>query len=161
MEKTYITAWRITCKNAAKAAGGALIPLSLIRIPVLTKVTSDMCSNIMKAYGYDQLEGIATFAGVATGAALGVAVANEILEKIPGLGTAAASASTALLHIATGVFMIAACELLKADQITDEQLQDKAWCKTLTNALSSKIGNMICRLIRGQAPFELAYDAFA
>lgn len=160
MERTYITAWRITYKNAVKAAGGALIPFAFLRVPVLTKVTSNMCSDIMKAYGYEQLKGIATFAGVATGAALGVVVANEILEKIPGLGTAAASASTALLHLGTGVFMISACELLKTDQITDEQLQNKAWCKSFTSALSSKAGDMICRLIRGQSPIEFAYEAF-
>ena len=82
MMEPYKNAWGHICTQSAKAACSALIPVDLIRVSALTKITGDMCSRITECYGYEQLKGLTRFCGIAAGAALGVHLANKILSKM-------------------------------------------------------------------------------
>lgn len=157
MMEPYKNAWGHICTQSAKAACSALIPVDLIRVSALTKITGDMCSRITECYGYEQLKGLTRFCGIAAGAALGVHLANKILSKIPSIGMLAASAATTVLHLTTGVILICACELLRSGQISDEMLQDSAQSSKLVQILRGNIGDCILRLIRGLNPLENAY----
>ena len=157
MSKEFNEARRKMCWSAAKAAGAALIPFSIVRIPTLTGITSDMANGIMRAYGYESLEGPANFMSVALGACAGVTLANEILERFPGIGTAAASASTASLHLITGAFLITACEMMRSGAVTDSDLRDNALCKTLCQDWLKKAGDILIKILRGGNPAETAY----
>lgn len=145
--------------SAAKSAGAALIPIAIFRIPALTGITSSMGEDIMESYGYESLRGPANFLAVAIGACAGISLANEILNKFPGIGTFAASASTASLHIITGSFLIIVCEMMQAGEITDEELQDTAICKALCKKWLKKVGSIALKIATGKSPVELAYAA--
>lgn len=143
--------------SAVKAAGAAVIPVTVIRVPLLTKITANMATNVITAYGYGSLSGLSNFFSIALGAASGVRIANEILARIPGIGSAAASLSTAGIHLFTGAVLVIACEMIKAGKISDAELQDKAFCKLLCNSFVKKASDIVFRLIRGQNPIEGAY----
>lgn len=144
-------------RSAAKSAAAAAIPFALVRVPTLTGITSSMGEGIMEAYGYKSLRGPANFLSVAIGACTGVALANEILDLFPGIGTFAASAATATLHIITGSFLILLCELMQVGAITEEELQDTAFCKALCNEWLGKVAKITLKIATGRSPVELAY----
>lgn len=151
-------ACKIVIWSAIKAAPTALIPSSLIRIPLLTKITSNMADEVVRVYGYQSLSGISTFFSIALGAATGVRLANEILTKIPGIGTCAACVSTASLHLFTGAALVGVCEMIKAGRLTDAELQDTKFCKILCSRLVKEASKTVCNLIRGRNPIEFAYQ---
>lgn len=157
MSEKFKEAWGIVFWSVLKASGAALIPIGFFRVPLLTSITSEMAESVMEVYGYESLRGLANFVSVAGGVAGGVKLANEILEKWAGVGTAAASISTATIHIVTGAFLILACEMLRTGDITDEQLQDTAFCKTLCKGWVKNIGKIVIKLMNGQNPAEAAY----
>lgn len=47
--------------SAVKAAGAAVIPVTVIRVPLLTKITANMATNVITAYGYGSLSGLSNF----------------------------------------------------------------------------------------------------
>ncbi len=135
----------------------AVIPADSIRVGTLTLITQHMSTEIIKSYGYETLEGPANFSSVAIGAFTGVTLANAILTKFPGLGSVAASASTASLHLLTGAAIISICEMLKSGELTDQDLQDNAVCKALCNTWLKAPGDFVIKRLRGTNPVELAY----
>ena len=144
--------------SAAKASATALIPLSIIRVPALTKITSEMADEVVSSYGYKSLSGISTFFSIVLGAATGVRIANEVLERIPGIGTCAACVSTASLHLFTGAVLVGVCEMIKAGRITDAELQNTGFCKILCGRLVKNATQIVGNLIRGRNPIEFAYQ---
>ena len=163
MENSLKKASKAVCLSVVEATGAACIPFAAVRIPILTKITSSMSDKVIAAYGYQSIMGLANFLSIAAGACAGVTLANEILEHmkcIPGINVAATTAaalSTAALHCITGAFLICACELMKKGKITDKELQNTAFCKSLCANWMKNAGNIVLKVIRGYNPVELAY----
>ncbi len=148
---------KIVIDSSVKAAGTALIPLSIVRVPALTKITASMAKRIVTLYGYQSLSGLTSFFSIVLGAATGVRIANEVLAHVPMLGTGAACISTACLHLFTGGVLIGVCELIKAGNLSDSELQDTKFCKVFCSRLIENASNIVFRTIRGLNPLESAY----
>ena len=147
----------------AAAAGGvcgvfkAAVPIPLIEVGGLTAVTKNMCKKIAKTYHYDGLAGISTLIGVAIGAALGVKLATELIESIPGIGVGANIVSTVSLHLATGAIMIVVFELLDDGFISKEAINDEKSVIGLVNRLMGGITDIVGKLFRGDFAGTMSY----
>jgi len=146
----------ITLFSATKAAGIAVIPFALVRIPLLTQTTDTMARKLAATYGFEDLAGLSGVVSVIVGAAAGVTLATEIMNKIPGVGQAAASIATASLHLVTGCCLIVIFESLKSHKITADDISSAAFIKFLKSGFVLTVAKSVAKILRGQN-IELAY----
>lgn len=148
----------------AAAAGGVCgvfkvaVPIPLIEVGGLTAVTKNMCKKIAKIYHYDGLSGISTLIGVAVGAALGVKLATELIESIPGIGAVANVASTVSLHLVTGAIMIVVFELLDDGVISKQAINDEESVIGIVNRLMGGMTDIVGKLFRGDFAGAMSYS---
>lgn len=125
----------------------AQLALAGIEVGALTKVTTNMCKDIVKVYGYENISGISSFIGVVVGAATGGIMATKIVELIPGIGAAASAVTTFSLHVLTGTVITSICELLDEDLIDKSYLTNEG-LKSI-NELFDLMTGIIADTVRG------------
>jgi len=145
-----------TVEYTAAAAFIAVIKFDDIRIHALTEITDKMSKAIMDDFGYGSLKGLAAFSSIATGCIFGTDLATSISVRVPGIGSRAASISTASLHLGIGAMLICCCILLQEGYVSDDDLKDSTFCKALSSRIFANIRTIIFELLRGN-PVKFAY----